>query len=213
MLIGDIKESVEIIEYNAELTKFIINDDIGLDREIKGYDKFYFMGYLIDKTVNVSEDKLKQYKHISIIPTGSTLKIIYIAKNRSYANNLGKIIKNCVNSVEKIGFKLKGLDLKFMEVVYKTQGYNDLYNTVINLYKSNKMPYLFQYTDEKNRYWKNGNIITFVRKGRKEGIENYYVSYDRIFTVHGYYTNEGEARLEIQITRINFRIFPIFKRN
>jgi len=209
MKIGDIKGSVEIIKYNCEFAKLNINKDMNWDREIEEYDKFIFIGYPMDKTVKVGKDKRDQYKPVlTILPKKDNLEIIYIAKHKSYANNVGKLIKNCVNLVEKVGYKLKGLDLKFMEVVYETEGYEDLYRIVINLYDLDKVFYLFQYTDKKNRYWENGNIKTFIEIGRKEGINNFNIVYDNHFTVHGYYTKNGEARLEIQITCIDFRIFP-----
>jgi len=217
MKISDIKESVKVIKYNTEFSKLIISDDVGLDREIKEYDKFIFVGYLMDKIVEVEEDKLDRYKkYLTLNRKGGILEIFYIAKYRTYANNVGKLIKNCVNTVEKVGYKLRGLDLKYMEIVYETRGYDDLFIALENLYESGLVPYNFHYRDEKNRYWRHGRVETFFRKGLHDGILDFEVRYDKHFTIHGYHSKNGETRLEIKNTKINFRIFPVFnemKRN
>lgn len=211
MKISDIKESVEIIEYNAEFSKLIISDDVGLDREIKEYDKFIFVGYLKDETVEVEEAKLDRYKkYLTLNRNGGVLEIFYIAKNRNYANNVGKLVKNCVNTVEKVGYALKGLDLKYMEIVYETQNYEDIFIALKNLDRSGLVAHNFHYRDEKNRYWRHGRVETFFRKGLHDGILNFEVRYDKHFIIHGYHSKNGETRLEIQNTKINFRVFPVF---
>jgi len=211
MKIKDIKKSIEIITFNAEFNKLIISDDVGLDRGIKEYDKFIFVGYLQNETVEIDEDKLDPYKiFLTLNRNGGVLEIFYIAKSRPYANNLGKIVKNCVNTLEKVGYVLKGLDLKYMEIVFETLGYKDLEIALRNLCRSRLLPYNFHYRDEKNRYWRHGNGEAFVRKGLYDGIKNFEVRYDPHFIIHGYISKDGTTRLEMKNTKIDFRIFPVF---
>jgi len=145
--------------------------------------------------------------HLTIQQIGYKLVMNYVAKDREEENDIGKILRNAIKCIRECGFTLINFFLTFLELEYNITDYSDLYYAVNRLYEQNFPPFLFQYKDKKNRYWKNGNFETFLKRQLYRGIKNYYTRIGKFKIVHGYFKNNEKPRLELWLPSIQILIF------
>jgi len=208
-----IKEITDYCAYHLKIANCayhlkIANIILDWNRDIEGYDKAIFVGCVKEKPVNITKNKvICKRPHLTIQQIGYKLIMNYVAKDREEENDIGKILQNAIKHTRKWDLSLVNFYLTFLELEYNITNYSDLYYAVNRLNEQDFPPFLFQYNDKKNRYWKKGNFETFLKQQLYRGIKNYYTRIDKFKIVHGYFKNNGKPRLELWLPSIQILIF------